>query len=73
MVLPESRFCWVGGWVPAWTLIYFGPKKVQIWNSLNRILIFNPLERQKLHYYQVCDLKRLTKVKAPKTVTFRYF
>ena len=34
---------------------YFGPKKSQIWNSLNRILIFNPLERQKLYYYQVCD------------------
>ena len=35
---------------------YFGPKKSQIWNSLNRILIFNLLERQKLYYYQVCNL-----------------
>ena len=32
-------------------------QKAQIWNSLNRILMFNPLERQKLYYYQVCDLK----------------
>ena len=36
---------------------HFGPQKTQIWNSLNRILIFNPLERQKLYYYQICDLK----------------
>ena len=36
---------------------HFGQKKAQIWNSLNRILIFNPLERQKLYYYQVCDSK----------------
>ena len=35
---------------PTWTYI-------QKWNSLNIILIFNPLERQKLYYYHVCDLK----------------
>ena len=35
----------------------FWLQKPQIWNSLNRILIFNPLERQKLYYYQLCDLK----------------
>ena len=29
---------------PIWTNI-LAPKKVQIWNSLNRILTFNPLER----------------------------
>ena len=34
-----------------------GTQKAQIWNALNRILIFNLLEREKLYYYQVCDLK----------------
>ena len=35
----------------------FWPQKAQIWNYVNRILIFNPLERQKPYYYQVCDLR----------------
>ena len=29
----------------------FGRKKAQVWSSLNRISILNPLERQKLYYY----------------------
>ena len=36
---------------------HLGPKKDKIWNSLSRIWIFSPLERQKLYYYLVCDLK----------------
>ena len=45
--------------LPFWTQPgpTFWPQNAQIWNSLNRILIFNPLERQKLYYYQVCELK----------------
>ena len=35
---------------------HFGPKKAKIWNSFSRILIFSPLERQKLYYYQASDL-----------------
>ena len=35
----------------------FGPQKVKIWDSLGKIWIFSPLERQKLHYYLECDLK----------------
>ena len=27
----------------------FWPQQAQIWDSLNRVLIFNPLERQKLY------------------------
>ena len=41
---------------PTWTYILV-PKKAQIWNFLNRTSIFNPLERQKSYYYQICDLK----------------
>ena len=36
---------------------HFGPPMTQIWNSLNRILIFNLSVRQKLYYYQVYGLK----------------
>ena len=32
----------------------FWPQQAQIWDSLNRILVFNPLERHKLYYYQLC-------------------
>ena len=32
------------------------PKKAQVWNSLNNF-IFNQLERQKLYYYQLSDIK----------------
>ena len=39
---------------PTWT---HKVQKAQIRNSLNRILIFNPLERQNLYHYQVCDIK----------------
>ena len=49
---------WKSPFVPfltqTWTHI-LAPKS-PIWNSLNRILIFNLLERQKLYYYQVCNL-----------------
>ena len=31
----------------------FWPQKAQIWDYLNRILVFNSLERQKLYYYQL--------------------
>ena len=40
---------------PFWTHI-LAPKDPKKCNSLNRILVFNFLERQKLYYYQVCDL-----------------
>ena len=49
-------------------------QKGQIWNSLDRILIFNSLEIQKLYYYQVCNLKDwLTIVKTSYITTFCYF
>ena len=35
----------------------FWPQQVQIWDSLNRILIFNLLERYKLYYYQLSDFR----------------
>ena len=35
----------------------FWPQQAQIWDSLNRILVFNPLERHKLYYYQVCNFR----------------
>ena len=35
----------------------FWPQQAQIWDSLNRILIFNPLKRYKLYYYQLCDFR----------------
>ena len=41
---------------PTWAYI-LPPQKAKIWNSLSRTLIFCPLERQKLYYYQVCNLK----------------
>ena len=34
----------------------FWPQQVQIWDSLNRILIFNPLERHKLYYINYVTL-----------------
>ena len=38
---------------PTWAHI-LTPK---MWKFLSKILIFSSLERQKLYYYQVCDLK----------------
>ena len=54
---------WVGSEVIDMKIAFFdptrthilAPKKTQIWNSLKKILVFNAFERQKLHYYQVCD------------------
>ena len=70
-----SRKNWVGNEVAGMKIAFyhfwpyldshFGCEKPQIWNFLNRILIFNPLER--LYYYQVCDLK------TSKINTFCYF
>ena len=58
---------WVGSEVAGMKIAIFailtqhGPKfwlqKTKIWNSLSRIQIFSPLERQKLYYDLVCDLK----------------
>ena len=48
---------WVGRlagdlfWIPILT------QKTQIWDSLNAMLMFNPLERQMQYHYQMCDLK----------------
>ena len=33
------------------------PQKTQIKNSLNRMLVFNQQERQKLYYHQFCDFR----------------
>ena len=40
---------------PIWTHIL--PEQAQILDFLNRILIFNPLERHKLYYYQLWDFR----------------
>ena len=50
----------------------FWPQLVQIWNSFNRILIFNPLKRHLLlPIMWLYDW--LTKVKTSKIITFCYF
>ena len=62
---------WVGRlagdlfWIPILT------QKTQIWDSLNAMLMFNPLERQMQYHYQMCDLRQ-TKVKTSTIVTFCY-
>ena len=63
---------WVGIEIAGMKIVFFlfliqpgpiyWPQMAQIWNSFNRILIFNPLERQKLHHQLYVSL-RLTKVK----------
>ena len=54
------------------TTLWF--QKAQIWNSINWILIFNRLERQKLYYNQLCDFYDwLTKVKTLKIIAFCHF
>ena len=47
---------WVGSEVAGMKLAFLS-FLTQIWNSLNRMLIFNQLERQKLYYYKLCDFK----------------
>ena len=54
------------------TTLWF--QKAQIWNSINWMLIFNRLERQKLYYNQLCDFYDwLTKVKTLKIIAFCHF